>query len=115
MAKYYGNIGYNVSKEDPNRPGIYLDGIIERKYRGNINRINKNSQAAENIVGDFRLNMEIDIMADGFAFENFSNIVYAEYMGSKWEVTAVQVRRPRLILNFGGVYNEQSRKTTSSS
>lgn len=108
MAKYYGNIGYLISREDPDHPGIYKEEIIERKYRGTINRIISNSQSAENLVGDFKLNMEVEIMADGFAFNNFSNIKYAEFMNSKWEVSAVQVRRPRLILNFGGVYNEQS-------
>jgi hypothetical protein len=29
-----------------------------------------------------------------------------EYMGTKWKVSNVEVKYPRLILSLGGVYNE---------
>lgn len=105
MAKFHGKVGYEITGEDPNRPGVYVPTIVERKYYGTITRIINTVMDSESLVKDFRLNMELELMADGFAKENFSAIRYVEYMNSKWEVTAVQVRGPRIIVNFGGVYN----------
>lgn len=109
MAKYCGKIGYVISEPDPDRPDIYVERVVERTYRGDIERIISNSQSSENLVGDFKLNMEATVVADAFAFENFAFIKYATYMNSKWEVSSVQVRYPRLILDFGGVYSEESK------
>ena len=44
-------------------------------------------------------------MADSYAEENFFAIKYVRWMGARWVVTNVEVRRPRLILNLGEVYN----------
>jgi hypothetical protein len=49
---------------------------------------------------------KIEIIADPFAFGNFSRIRYVEYMGQKWRVTsATPVGGPRISLNVGGVWN----------
>lgn len=106
MAKFYGKIGYVISKEDEHRPGIWVDEVVERKYHGNMNRIINNVQPNDKMIKDIHLNMELEILADGFASQNFAYIRYVEYMNSKWEVTSVTVRRPRLVLTFGGIYNE---------
>lgn len=108
MAKFHGKVGYEISTEDPNRPGIWEPKIVERRYYGTITRIINTVSASDKLVDDFRLNMELELMADGFALQNFASIRYVEYMNSKWEVTAAQVRGPRIIVNFGGVYNEES-------
>lgn len=108
MAKFHGKVGYEITAEDPNRPGIYVPTIVERKYYGTITRIVNTIMDSDRLVDDFKLNMELELMADGFAMQNFASIRYVEYMNSKWEVTAAQVRGPRIIVNFGGVYNAES-------
>ena len=108
MAKFHGKVGYEVTGEVPGKRGIYGPHIIERRYYGNITRIVNTIMDSDQLVDDFRLNMELELMADGFALQNFNAIRYVEYMNSKWKVTAVQVRGPRIIVNFGGVYNEES-------
>ena len=106
MAKFRGKIGYTVSEEDPNRPGIYVEKVVERTYYGTINRIINNVQPNEKFDKDVHLNMELEILADGFASQNFAFMRYVEYMNSKWEITSAQVRRPRIVITFGGVYND---------
>ena len=48
---------------------------------------------------------KISIVSDPFADQNFHSIRYAEYMGTKWKVTDVEVLYPRLLLTLGGVWN----------
>lgn len=108
MAKFHGKVGYEIVSEDPHKPGVWVPTVVERRYYGNITRIINTITDSSSLTDDFRLNMELELMADGFAMQNFSCIRYVEYMGSKWEVTAAQIRGPRIIVNFGGVYNEES-------
>ena len=55
---------------------------------------------------------KISILADPFAYQNFSNIKYVEYMDALWNVESIEVQQPRLILNVGGVYNGQTPNVT---
>ena len=106
MDRYYGNVGYAVSGEDPLRPGIYIDTIIVKPYYGDIiktaSRWQGNSQSPND---DTIINNTISIIADQFAYQNFSAIKYAEYLNQKWKVSSIEVQSPRLILTLGGVYN----------
>lgn len=112
MGRFAGYVGYRTTTETA--PGVWKPTITERFYIGdtvrNINRV-VNEEGAVN--PGIKLNDEIRIVADAFAYQNFQDIIYVEYMGTKWEVTAAQVSRPRLILDFGGVYNGQSPTRTS--
>lgn len=104
MAKFYGAIGYGISKED--RPGIWEIEITTRNYYGDvIKRYIKNNQTSK-INDDIDITNEISIIADPFAYTNFHAIKYVEFMGVKWKVTRIEVQHPRLILSIGGIYNE---------
>jgi hypothetical protein len=104
MARFYGKIGYAMVEETA--PGIWMDTIVEKAYYGTSNRIIARADSAEKVNDDLSLNNEISIIADPFAYEHYSHIRYVEFMGVKWKVTAVQVQRPRLILNIGKVYSD---------
>lgn len=103
MAKFTGLVGYVTPTETS--PGIWQSIPVERKMRGDVFRL------ASSVVGDGKINDDVDIqqrislVADPFAYENFSNLKYVTYMGVKWKVTGVEVQRPRLILTLGGVWN----------
>lgn len=104
--KFAGNVGYRVMTETA--PGIFQESIVERKYLGDVIQTAWHSQAAANSLNDnASLNVQIEIIADAFAREHYSDIRYVEYEKSKWKVSAIQIRRPRIILNFGSKYNEQ--------
>lgn len=106
MAKFYGEVGYGLMEETA--PGVYQERIVKRNYYGDVDRIINHWQNSEHLNDDYKLNMQIKIVADEFAIEHAFDIRYVEYLNSKWKVTSIEVQRPRLILNFGGIYNEQS-------
>ena len=105
MAKFFGAIGYAVTSET--RPGIYEEQIIEREYFGDVNRNIRKLENSEHLNDDINISNEISIVSDPFANENFYSMRYAEFMGTQWKITSVEVKYPRLILTLGGVYNGQ--------
>lgn len=103
MAKFYGKIGYAITKETT--PGVWVEEIVERSYYGDVIRNIRRLQGSENLNDDINVSNEISIVADAFANQNFHSMRYVEYMGAKWKVSSVEVKYPRLILNIGGIYN----------
>ena len=104
MAKWYGKIGYadNVEVE----PGVWEDSIVEHPYYGDLNRNTRSLQNSGGINDNINLSNEVSIVADPYASENFYKMRYVEFAGTKWKITNVEVRYPRLILSIGGVWNE---------
>lgn len=103
MSKWFGKIGYAVTGET--EPGVWEDTIVVRDYYGDLTSDRRKRQSSGNINDDINLANVISIIADPFAIENCSHMVYAEIMGAKWKITEVEVQYPRLILTIGGVYN----------
>ena len=103
MAKFYGAVGYAVDEEV--KPGVYDNNTIRKLYQGELTRNSSKFQTSDKLVKDVNVSNEISIIADPYAIENFHAIRYIEFMGTKWDVTSVEVKYPRLILTVGGVYN----------
>lgn len=103
MAKFYGEVGYGLLNE--NRPGVYGEIIVERKYYGDILDMNRKLESSDQVNDNINITNKISIVADPYANENFSSMRYVRFMGARWKVTNVEVRPPRLILTTGGVYN----------
>ena len=103
MAKWYGKIGYadNVEVE----PGVWEDSIVEHSYYGDLNRNTRSLQNSGGINDNINLSNEISIVTDPYASENFYKMRYVEFAGTKWKITNVEVKYPRLILSIGGVWN----------
>lgn len=110
--KYSDVIGFGIESEiDPvNRPGIFKSTIVERRYKGDLMRVSRQFRQSGNLNDNIVFSNEISIIADPFAFENFSNIKYAMYMGSKWKISNVRVEYPRLVLTMGDMWNENNTK-----
>ena len=108
MAKFYGSIGFSITKEI--RPGAWVEEIVQKDYVGDIIRNTRrmsDSQFTTN--GNIVLSNQISIVSkDNFIAENFQNIVYVEWKGVKWTVNSVSIERPRILLNLGGVYGNQT-------
>ena len=108
MAKFTGWVGYVTQTETS--PGIWQSIPVEHKMRGDVLRL-ASSATNDGRIRDGSINDDIDIqqrislVADPFAYENFSSLKYVIYMGVKWKITGVEVPRPRLILTLGGVWN----------
>ena len=107
MPKFYGSIGYAISKETA--PGVWVEDIVEHKYSGDVYRNTRKLQSGNQVNDSIDISNEISILSDPFANENFHSMRYVTYMGAKWKVSSVEVRYPRLILTVGGLYNGQTR------
>ena len=105
MAKFYGVVGYATTEETA--PGVWTETIVERSYYGDLIRNTRKLQTASQVNDDINVSNEISIVADPYANENFHSMKYAEFMGTKWKITSVEVQYPRLVLTIGGVYNGQ--------
>lgn len=103
MAKFYGIIGYVVTKET--EPGIYEEVVVENAYYGDVIKDSRRLQERAKVNDDITISNRISIIADPFANNHFHSMRYVEVMGTKWKVTDVEVEFPRLILSIGGVYN----------
>lgn len=103
MSKWYGKVGYGYTRET--EPGVWVAGVTERSYYGDLNRVVSSTQAGESLNDDIVLKHDLTIIADAYALQNFSNMKYVTIMGTRWKVKSVEVERPRLALSLGGVYN----------
>lgn len=104
MAKYAGKIGFGIAKQGA--PGVTKDTIVEREYKGDLLRSNKNLNESDNGVNDnLKLSNRVSIVADDFANQNASVIRYVKVGGVRWKVSNIEVVPPRLILSIGEVYN----------
>ena len=103
MGKFYGAIGYSETQETT--PGVWEEVITERTYSGDVLDLSIRWQNGENLNEDLTVNNKISIVADPFAYQNFHTMRYIKWMGASWKITKIDVKRPRLLLSIGGVYN----------
>lgn len=101
--KYFGEIGYGITEEI--RPGVSKPMLVKRNYYGEVTRNIRRYENSGNVNDDLNINMTLSIVADPFAYQNFHQLKYAEYMGAKWKATSVEPQFPRLNITLGGVYN----------
>lgn len=106
MARFHGEVGYGISVEK--RPGYWEDDIVEKSYFGDIIRNTRTLQDGTRVNDDISVQNSISVLADAYANEFFHAIKYVRWAGKLWVATSVQVQRPRLILELGGVYNGPS-------
>lgn len=110
MSKWFGKIGYAIQKET--EPGIWEDKIVERDYYGDLLTDNRKRQTNNNVLDEITLSNMVSIIADPFAYNNCSCMAYAEIMGTRWKISEVEVKHPRLNLTIGGVYNGDTSRTS---
>jgi len=103
MARFHGRVGYGHTSETS--PGVWEDTIVEKVYSGDVIRNVRNAVRGENLNDNLSVGNSISIVADAYANEHFFAIRYVEWAGALWTVPAVEVQRPRLILQIGEVYN----------
>jgi hypothetical protein len=103
MAKWYGKIGYANTVET--KPGIWKQEITEYEYFGEVLQASRSLRTADQVNDNIEVANRISILADPFASEHFHSMCYITFMGTKWKISKVEVKHPRLELTLGGVYN----------
>ena len=106
--KWYGKVGYLLETETS--PGVWKPTWNIKHYYGDAYK--SPTSRWENIplnIGNTinkmpMLKVDISILADPFAYENFTKIKYIEYMGQLYTVTSIVPQRPRITLSIGELY-----------
>lgn len=104
MARFSGEVGYIVTIETS--PGIWENETILKTYRGDFLMQSRSLENAGSINDNVSLNNSISIVADSFATKHINEIRYVVLDGTKWRVSSAEIRRPRIILHIGSIYNE---------
>lgn len=113
MAKYFGNIGFVKSVEDPDKPGFWRETVETRPYYGDVLTHQFKNTTPTYINGEITLSNSFSIVADEYANANFGYMKFIEYKGTAWSISNIEVEYPRLIINVGGVYNGKTVSTGS--
>lgn len=113
MAKWAGKIAFQTTVETS--IGVWEEQIIERSYYGDVIKNYRSLENNSEINDGVNISNQISFIADPYANENFHNIRYTYFMGTKWRVTNIEVQYPRLIMNLGGVWNGQEGRSSCCS
>lgn len=105
MARFYGSIGFSMTYET--RPGIFEETYVERTYKGEIIRNNRQWSPSEHLNDNITINNEISVIADSFMNHNFGVMRYVRWKGQTFEITSatIDTERHRIVLSIGGVFN----------
>lgn len=105
--KFAGEVGFWINDVET-APGVFQPAVVERHYTGDVTRHFRKWNSSEHMNDDFRLNNQIEIVADLYMQQNWTSIKYVVWNGVKWKVPTVEVDYPRLVLEIGGVYNGEN-------
>jgi hypothetical protein len=104
MARFFGRVGYATGPTQ-SVPGVWVEGIVERDYYGDILQNIRRLQEGPSVNPDLDVQNSISVVADAYAMEHFFAIRYVVWAGVYWTVTSVEVQSPRLLFRLGEVYN----------
>lgn len=102
--KFFGVIGFSEANLEVS-PDVFRDGIVEKKYAGDLLRASRKFSTSENQNDEITMSNRISIIADTYARQNWDCIKYVIWNKKKMKVTNVEIDYPRITLELGGVYN----------
>lgn len=103
MSRFAGLVGYVTQEETV--PGVWSPVDKSVMMKGDIIRQSSSVQNDSKVNSDITLNHRVSLMGDAYAFDNYYDLKWITISGRKWEVSSVEMQRPRLIVTVGGLYN----------
>lgn len=103
MAKFSGAIGYALTQEDS--PGVWVDTIIEKHYRGDVIVDQRQIQTSEQLNDNIAIDNSISIIANAYAYDNIGIMKYVVWRNIAWKIQSFSIDRPRIVIKIGGIYN----------
>lgn len=105
--RFCGTVGYaDIDVEEA--PGVWVAQMVAREYRGDVIRSARRLESTTMLNDNVTVENSFSVVADAFAYENFLKMRYVNWNGSNWTITNVEVRRPRLILTVGDIWNGET-------
>lgn len=112
MAKWFGKIGFAISRETTSGTGsaargtgIWVNDIFEKSYYGDILRHSHSFSESDGLNDDIHITNEISVIADPFALDHWQMMKYIVLSGTKWKISQVTILYPRITITVGGLYN----------
>lgn len=102
--KYHGKVGYISVTET--YPGVYTESIQEITCYGIVTRNHSKWNQGVGINDDLDISNNFSLLLHPVLAQNFMNLKYIEWMGTRWKVQTVELAPPRINILVGGVYNE---------
>lgn len=106
MTKFSGTIGFATQEETS--PGVWKNTFVEKEFRGEILQNQNRWQPTENVNEDFVLDNKFSLILNAYLSENLGKITYLKWMGTKWRVSKIEIKHPRIIITTGSIYNEST-------
>lgn len=108
MSRCCIKVGFSITREAPDQPGVWVDDITVKTYYGDCIRKQYDINNGNGLNGDVTLSNTFSVLADKFAIENYEFAKYVEFKGHKLSIRSVTFEYPRLSITIGGIYNEQT-------
>ena len=103
MTRCSGIIGYALAVET--QPGVWEESITDKPYFGEVVRDNRKVVDQTQINNSINISNNISVVSNKFMLENMAFMRYITFMKSKWNITSVDIKPPRIIITMGGLYN----------
>jgi len=104
MSKFRGSIGINRGTVETDSPGVFEREIEEVEVTGEIRNIGARWQNAEQ-RDTISARHVLSIVTPEDSIINFTEVVYIVWQSTKFSVTSIEYKRPRIELALGGLYN----------
>jgi len=106
MSRFYGAIGFEEDQVET-APGVYEPArITEKTYTGDLPKHLRRWETTTDGTNDnLTLANRISIVCDNYMTEHWPAIKYVVFNGVKWKVGNAEIKRPRIILTLGGMWN----------
>lgn len=104
MNKACITVGYTRTVDEGN--GVWVEKKTAVPYRCDL--VDENFKRSDNTTStndNISFSTKFSIIGDEFAFSNCGTMKYVEFMGTRWTVSNVSIKYPRLIISVGGIYN----------
>lgn len=102
MARYAGLVSYVTQTET--RPGVWTDTVEKHFMKGDMLRKASSHQNGDKVNSDVTLNHRVSLIADDYALGKYFDMKRIELDGREWNITEIEVQRPRIIVTIGGLY-----------
>jgi len=112
MNRFHETIGFAQFKETA--PGVHTEVIEERNYSGDVLQVISKWRDAETANQNLTTQNRFSFLSDPYAEQNYARMRYLTWMGERWKIVSAEVKRPRIIIAIGEVYNEQTNPITDS-
>jgi hypothetical protein len=103
MTKYAGLVGYVTQEETV--PGVWSSVETPLIMKGDIIRETSSSQDDGKVNSNISLNHRVSLIGGAYSFKNYYFMKWIEIDGRKWEISSIEIQRPRIIVTLGGLWN----------